>query len=369
MNSRLSLYAVIFSLLFFIGCEEKPAEENVEKVVETKTEQVRVIPVEIMPVKSELVTQEVRLTGVLKAIETVDIYPEVSGKVEKITADLGARVTAGDTIAFIDSDVFHSNYLQAEAQVLTAQNALEIAEINLQSDKSLFETGDISKLAYDNSVLNVKSAKANLLSATANLNLLKKNYLDTRIITPISGYVARKYIDNGAMVNQAAPAFRVVNISKLKVSVGIPQQILPRTKKGNTASVILSSLGEEVFTGELTNISPQAEASTGTFPAEITLSNTSDNKLKPGMTCEILLAVSTTKEELVVPAYAIVKRNDDSFVYKIENSVAVLTKISEGIAIGNKVVVKSGLNDGDQIVITGMKNLGEKTPVTIENIL
>ncbi|GJQ62708.1 MAG: MexH family multidrug efflux RND transporter periplasmic adaptor subunit [Melioribacteraceae bacterium] len=369
MNSKLSLFAILFSLLLLTGCEDKPAEENIEEVVETKKEEIRAVPVEIMPVKSELVTQEVRLTGVLKAIETVDIYPEVSGKVEKIVTELGARVSKGDTLAYIDSDVFYNNYLQAEAQVLTAENSLDIAEINLKSDKSLFESGDISKLAYDNSVLNVRSAKANLLSTKANLSLMKKNYLDTRIITPVSGYVARKNIDNGAMVSQAAPAFRVVNISRLKVSVGIPQQVMPRTKKGNRAKIIIASLGEEVFTGELTNISPQAEASTGAFPAEITLTNTSDNKLKPGMTSEILLAVSTSDEKMVVPAYSIVKRNGSSYVYKIENSFAVLTEIAEGISIGNKTVVKSGLTDGDKIVVTGMKNLGTKTPVNVENEL
>jgi len=370
-------FLIILSLvLFFLTACEEQKEEEVSTAVQSaqvnntsEVEKELIVPVEILTVVKKEISQSVRLSGVLAPNQSVDIFPEVSGKVVKIMADLASIVNKGDTLAFIDSGVNYGNFKQAEAQVLTTRNALEIAKLNLQSDKNLFATGDISKIAYDNSVLSVKSAEANLLSADAALIMAKKAYFDTRITTPIPGIISRKYVETGTMVSPAAPVYRVVEISKLKLEIGIPQNIIGKVKSGNTATITVSALDNKKFSGILSRISPQADERTGTFPAEIIVDNTPAFTLKPGMTCELELSFSMGREHLVVPEYALVKKNGNSYLYIVNNNIATLTPVQEGITAGDYTVLLSGAQSGDKIVVTGMKNLGEKTRIKIEKEL
>nr|MBC8180861.1 hypothetical protein [candidate division KSB1 bacterium] len=149
---------ILILLLNLNSCGNKPVDE---KAVDNATEDSKpvknnqTIPVEALIIKPKKLEQNIPLTGILKPIHEVDIFAEVSGKVEVINKKLGDAVTTRDTLAVIDEKIPLSNYRQAKSQVLTADNNLKIAKLNLKSDEELFKNGDISELAYENSKLAV----------------------------------------------------------------------------------------------------------------------------------------------------------------------------------------------------------------------
>ncbi|MCK5077989.1 MAG: efflux RND transporter periplasmic adaptor subunit, partial [Calditrichia bacterium] len=334
--------------------------------VEKKTEKTKVVPIEAMVAKKVILQETVPFTGILAPIHAVDIVAEVSGKVEKIYKKLGQKVTTADTLAIIDDEVPYNQYRQAQSQLLSAKNNLKITQLNLESDKTLFENSDISKLEYENSVLAVNTAKANKLSAVANLSLIKKNYKNTRIQSPFSGIISRKHIELGTMVNLNMPLYRVVDLSTLKIEIGISQDVINHVKVGSPAEIIISALNNEIYTGYVRYISPQAEETTGSFKAEIHMANTPEMNIRAGMTAKINLSITGGGERLSIPDYAMVTKNGDSYIYKIKNNMAELHEITKGESIGSQIIVESGLTVGDTIVVVGMKNLGEKTPVYVE---
>ena len=230
-----------------------------------KTKSGQIIPVEALVIQPQRITQNIPLTGILQPNHQVDIVAEVSGKVTQINKRLGEPVTIKDTLAVIDDKIPLSNYRQARSQVLSAENNLKIAKLNLKSDKELFNNGDISQLAYENSQLAVKSAEASRLSALANLSLLEKNYRDTRITSPINGLISRKNIDMGMMVTPGTPLYRVVDLTTLKIKVGVPQSMISHISTGSSAEVEISALNNQVFKGNVHHISPQADENTGAF--------------------------------------------------------------------------------------------------------
>ena len=209
----------LFMLALIIGCT-KPGGESEGGADASAAMQQPGVPVEALVLKTKSAEQNISVTGVLKPMHSVEIVAEVSGKVQKLYKKLGDYVSTRDTMAVIDDVIPLSNYRQAESQVLSAKNNLKIAQLNLESDRELFENGDISELAYENSLLAFKSAEANHLSALANLSSMEKMYMDTRVMSPIAGLVSRKYIDIGTMVSPNTPLFRVVELSKLKIEVG-----------------------------------------------------------------------------------------------------------------------------------------------------
>jgi RND family efflux transporter MFP subunit len=361
------ILAVILIFLFlFTGCDsEKSQIESGTEV--NKTTSTEAVPVEAMLIKETKLEQKLPLTGVLLPNNSVDIVAEVSGKVISVNKELGEYINANSTLAIIDYTVPESQFKQAEAQVLSTENNLKIVKSNLKSDKILFENGDISELEYENSQLTVNNAEAQYLSALAALSAAKKSFEDTRIKSPISGIVSRKNIEFGTMVAMGTTVYRVVDLSVLKIRVSIPQEMINRVKINDKAIVKISALEGRSFDGIVKRISPQADESTGGFMVEIHVVN-KDNVIKAGMTAKIDLILSKNENTLAIPEYALVNKNDENYVYRINGDFAELTKIDIGESYGENIVVKNGLKINDKIVTVGMKNLGTKTKVTIEQL-
>lgn len=364
LKSILPMMLLAFLLLF---CGEPPKSEETSAESEVENNE-KGVPVEAMIILSKNIEQNIPLTGILEPINAVDIVAEVNGEVEEIRKEMGQYVSLNDTLAVIDDRIPLSNFEQAKAQVLSAENSLQIASLTLESDKDLLKTGDISKLAYENSVYNYKSAEANLLAAKANLSLQMKSFEDTRIMSPIKGYVARKNIDIGTMVNMGQVLYRVVDLSTIKINVGVPQALIGSISRGDIAEIEVTGLGNGLFSGAVKYISPQADESTGSFSVEIHVYNTSDNKIRAGMTGRINLILKEEEKSLVVPDYALVTKNGNNYVYKITDGYAKLTEVKLGRSYGSSVEVYEGLTEGDEIVVVGMKNLGVNTKVWVESV-
>lgn len=370
MNSKFfkSIIPLIVITMFLSGCGEAPQNGGEMNADSTAVGETQGVPVEITVVSKKILDQEVPLTGVLEPVGSVDIVAEVSGKIMKIKKELGQYVTTEDTLAIIDDRIPFSNYEQARAQVLSAENNLHIAKLNLESDEELLATGDISKLAYENSVFNFKTAEANLLSAKATFSLLEKEYNDTRVKSPINGYISRKHIDVGTMVSITSPLYRVVDLNTLKLKVGVPQSIIGQVKPGSKAEINVSGLNNGSFNGYVKYVSPQADEQTGSFLIEIYIKNTTDKKIRAGMTASVNLIISAEDERLVVPDHSIVTRNGGYYVYLVNDDYAKLTEIELGKKYGNMIEVVNGITEGDKVVVVGMKNLGVNTKIWVESV-
>ncbi len=365
MFYRLLTITIVF-LLFINGCGEDNSSTTEKENMSTE-EASKVIPVEAMNVEEKIVEQTLPLTGVLQPNNEVDIVAEVSGKVTEIKKQLGSYVKANEILANIDDVIPESQFKQAEAHLLSTESNLDIAEANFKSDKILFENNDISELEYNNSQLALKNAKSQHLSAVAALSAAQKTFEDTKIKSPISGFISRKNIDLGTMVNIGSVVYRVVDISKLKLNTYVSQETINRVKIGDKAIIHVSALNGNSFNGYVKRISPQADENTGGFEIEISVTN-KDRKIKAGMTAKVELMLSKEQKAISVPEYALVSKDEEHYVYKIKDDFAELTKVTLGETVGQNVVIDKGLNIGDKIVTVGMKNLGVKTKVKIEKL-
>lgn len=363
----LGLIVIVLGLTYCTSGNSK--EETSENSNPKNPRDENVVPIEAMVVKTKIMERSLSLTGALVPVHAVDIVADVSGKVKKINKKLGSRINSSDILAIIDDKIPLSQYEQAKAQVLMAENNLNITRLNLRSDKELYDNGDISQLAYENSKLAVKTAEANLLSAKANLSLMEKTYQDTRIKSPISGLISREYLELGQMVNPNTPLYQVVDLKELKMSVGIPQDVIQSINKNSQATISISALNNEKIPAEVRFISPHANMNTGSFTTEIFVSNTDDMKIRGGMTARVNLILEDIGKQLAVPDYAVIAKNAHHVVYKYENGNAKSIDVKLGPTFGNNIVISEGITAGDTIVVNGMKNLGTNTRVLIEKLM
>jgi len=367
-KSILFIYLISFTLLIFISCAQE--ETGQEQVTEAVSEEVPVrgIPVEVLVIKKQVLRQEVSLSGVIQPIHKVDIVSEVSGKVTRIVKDLGQRITHRDTLAYIDDEIPHSNYKQSQAQWLSAKNNLKIAQLNLSSDRSLFDSGDISELAFQSSQLVLKTAEANLLSAKAALTLAKKGYSDTRITSPFSGQISRSHLDLGMMVQPGMVLYQVVDLSTMKLELGLSQDIIRFLQVGSDVQLSISALDGKRFKGSVKFVSPAADEVSGTFAAEIHIPNPANSGIRAGMTARAILFLSDPEPLIAVPDEALIRYNGTADIYRVEQGKAIITNVSLGSKRGAHTVINTGLASGDTIVVVGQNQLGQNSKVWIEAV-
>jgi RND family efflux transporter MFP subunit len=170
------------------------------------------------------------------------------------------------------------------------------------------------------------------------------------------------------MVNAGMVVYRVVNLNTFKIKLGVPQNLINMISVGSEAKVKISALHNFKTDGVVRFISPQADEQTGTFQVEINVPNTEDRTIRAGMIAHIDLAVTDLNKKIVVPHHALISKNGNNSVYMVKESKAILSEVSIDQTIGSQVIVDSGINEGDSLVVVGMKKLGINTPIWIESV-
>jgi membrane fusion protein, multidrug efflux system len=292
--------------------------------------------------------------GNFEPIQELTFSAEKSGKVISILAKEGDYVQIGQTLAIVRSDVINVN-----AQ--TANSSYQNAASDYSRYENAFKTGGVTKQQLDQAKLAMVNAKAQLTQANINVG-------DTRIKAPISGFINKKYIEQGSILTgmPATALFDIVNVSKLKLKVTVNESQVANLKLGNSVAIAASVFPDKSLTGKITFIASKANE-TLNFPIEIEVANNPNNDIKAGMYGTATFGANAAKQAEVktIPRTAFVGSVSSNQVFVVNNNVATLKKIVSGRIFGDKVEILDGLNDGDVVVTSGQINLSDSTKVNI----
>jgi RND family efflux transporter MFP subunit len=317
----------------------------------------RVLNVVVTTVSTSDFTDVVRLTGIVVADRDVIVAAEESGVVTELLVAKGAAVQAGQPIAKIDDRLLASQTAQARAQAALARELWE-------RRRRLFEEDKVgSELAY-------LEARYQAEQAEAALGTLERRLERTVVTAPFDGILDDRMVEVGAMVNPGTPVARVVDLSPLKVSGGVPERYGPDIRPGARATVRFDALEGVEFTGTIDYVGAAVNPSNRTFPVELALPNPGRG-VKPEMVADIEVVRSVAERAVVVPQDALVRIEDGYIVYLVVGSGDDLTidarPVVPGASQRNEVVV-TGLEPGDRLVVVGQKQVarGDRVRVVAE---
>ena len=354
-------------LLFFVGnriheIQQKQAQPSAQK----KKGGGRVITVSVSKVRLGTLRDDLFLTGALKAKEEVDVTAKATGRVEKIYFEIGDRVEVGDLIAELEDDELQQQVRRAVASIgvtraLSAQRAAERenARAELARAKSLLDDGLISpqdqastrtRLAVADA--QVEFAKAQTQQAEAELRELRIRLEQAKIYASISGFVAERYADTGALLGPSNPILKIVNLSTMITLANVPERNLGRLAIGNRAKIEVDAIPGRTFRGRIARIAPVLDAATRTILVEIDVPN-SDNVLKAEMFVRIQLETGMTREAILIPREGLVYRGAQPGVYVVEGDRPVFRVIETGLTREDDVEVLANLDPGVRIVGRG----------------
>lgn len=332
-----------------------------EEVEEEKT----LRSVEVATVGESEIASEFKYTGKAAPAKQVSVVPTVPGKVTSFRYEVGDKVGKGAALFTIDSTDLTNNLRSAEAGYNVAKLARDNAKNTYDSNKLLYDEGIISKSEYDQIKYAYDAAEAQLTSLQVQMETLKKSISDCTVTSPMNGVIATRGVEQGGFASQAAPAYTVMDLSVIKVEVGVSEQTVNTIKIGDKVDVLMTAVSELPLEGRVSTIAPAA-GQTGMYTVKVELDN-SKGIIKSGMMAEVCFTAEAAEDTIVLPRNAVIVKDDETYVYIIKGDTAKKVMVETGIEAGETIEITKGLKNGDKVVTKGQTYISDGEEVNVTN--
>jgi multidrug efflux system membrane fusion protein len=305
-------------------------------------------------------------SGRLEAVDRVDVRPQVSGTIVSVNFKDGALVKKGDVLFVIDPRPYAAEVDRAEAQLAAAKARDGYAQTDWQRAQRLIADNAIAKRDYDEKQNAARESTANVKAAEAALETARINLGYTRIVAPVSGRVSRAEITVGNVVSAgaaAAPLTTLVSVSPIYASFDVDEQTylqyISHVRNGEHVPVDLGLADESGYSrkGAIASVDNRLDTSSGTIRVRARFDN-ADGTLVPGLYARIKVGGGEPHPALLIDEAAIGTDQDKKYVLVVDaqNHIAY-REVQLGAAQGNQRVVKSGLHEGEHIVVAGIQRV------------
>ncbi len=315
----------------------------------------RVVNVEVVTVEPRAFTEYVAVTGVLEAASDVVVAAEESGVIRELYVDKGTYVRAGQAIAKIDDQVLRAQHDQAASEAALAQETFE-------RQRRLWEEERIG------TEMNYLRAKYGAQTAAANARVLAARLERTIVRAPVSGTLDDRMVEVGSMVSAGTPVVRIVDADPVEVTAGVPERYAGDIRNGAKVRARVDNVGVGAFEGVAHYVGTALDARTRTFPVEFAIANP-NGVLKPGMVAQLDLERRIIEGALLIPREAVQRSSTGYNVYVVtgdgERTSAAARAVELGAGAGNEVVIESGLEPGDRVIVLGQQQVANGDAVRI----
>ncbi len=352
-----SFVIIILGLMIVSACNRKPSQSFGQRPDTA-------IAVSVETVRERDLQEFITITGKLEGITDITLLSETSGRIIAVKKNLGDWVDEGAELAVLDNEVYQIRLEQSKASLLAAETAFRAAEINYKSAEKLYEKGNISQSDYQQSLLSFQGAIAQKEGAEASLKSAQKAYDDSRLIVPVSGYISAHYLKIGESVFPNMPLVGIVNPETLILNGGVGENNIKSLRVNQKVYV---EYKDKQYEGVLSGFGIKPSPNTANYPIKITIAN-KNKELLPGMVVSANILTYLNEKVIYTEAANSRKRFDDVYVMVVNaDSKAELRKVDIAKSVAEQIVIKSGLNVGDRVVVEGIDLLEEGVSVTVGN--
>ncbi len=341
MNFRLIVMMAGLMLLLNAGCDSEAAEPDGDEMEVTPS------PVDTLVLASTDFVDTFEVLGSTEPVDAVDIASDVPGKILNAYADQGDEVQRGAVLFRIDTETDEAGQEVLQTQVEAAQRELDRLE-------RLREEGLTTEQAVDN-------ARTELAQAEKNLRQSEVSIGRSSVSSPLSGHLATRYADAGEFANAGTPLAEVIDYSTIVVHARVPEsQIRHLNVDDSTYLDIEFPALEKSVVGEVEKVALRPSAATRTFRVEVHVDN-EDLAIRPGMRARVHFERDRFEEIVMIPRDSILEGYEGREAMVVEGDEtmgrATTRKLKTGPGTRDELVVESGLEPGDRLILRGHRGL------------
>ena len=323
-------------------------------------------PVTAMVTKAQDWVPTIEAIGFIEPNQGVTLSTELAGTIDAITFESGTRVKAEQLLLSLDSSVEKANLRASQAK-------LPAAKAKFDRFLNLYKTSSISKEQLDD-------AEASFRSLEADIESLKATITRREVRAPFSGMVGLRNVFLGQYLQPGTDIVRLEDTSMMRLRFTVPQTDISKITLNQIVKINVDAYPQTQFDGHITAIEPAVNYQSGLIQVQADIPN-NEGQLRSGMFARASIILPTVKDQMVIPQTAISFTLYGQNVYVLKqgeetdkegNKVKVLRAkqvvVKAGERRGNDVHVLSGIQAGDQIVLSGQVRLSNDTKVhVVEN--
>lgn len=302
--------------------------------------------------------------GSIRAFQHADMGFEVGGRIIEFYVREGDDVVQGEVLARLDPRDY-------EADLKAAQANLRKAESDLRRSRNIFkeDPGAISKETID-------THKRAMDVSRANLAIAQKALDDTKLRAPFSGRMARKLVEDFQNVKAKEPVLVLQDTSTLEIEINVPERDIAQgpVERGNETvterakpEVIVSALPHLKFSAWVKEFASAADPVTRTFSVKLNFKNPGNVNILPGMTARVQVTVNPERAWSVPVSAALADDDGKAFVWKVDPASNAVSRapVELGDLVDDRVLITSGLEEGDLVAISGVNQLRDDMVVRL----
>lgn len=373
---------ILASCLVISACGKKQPPANTE------------VPVNLMKVKAKTVQYFDKYVATTAALSQVNLLPQVQGAVTAIYFKEGNHVKTGQKLYEIDTRIYNDNYNAAVANLKVTQGTLVQAQQDADRYAYLNKYNAVAKQLYDHAMIALDNAKNQVKASEQAVKTAKTNLGYALVTAPFDGTIGFSLVKLGDVVTPGTTVLNTVSTdSPMAVDFIINEKQLPKFEKiqdnknpvDSLFTIALPDNSIYPALGKISIIDRAVDPQTGAIKVRLIFPNP-NGFLRVGMSCVVRVHNQDVKPQIVVPNKAVVEQMGEYFIYVAKDSLvndakagadsakkkkkvlmATQKKVQVGQIIGPSIIVKSGIDTGERIVVDGVQTLHDGSPITTAN--
>ncbi|HEX6645304.1 MAG TPA: efflux RND transporter periplasmic adaptor subunit [Gemmatimonadales bacterium] len=306
------------------------------------------IPVEAAAARSDTVVDAIAATGQIEPLQSIELRPEVEGRITRIHVREGAMVARGQALFQIDA-------AELAAQVERAEAERDLARQNLQRTRELLEQRASSQAELER-------AEATSRSAAATLELLQVQLRRTTVRAPFAGIAGARTVSLGDYVTTQSRLISLQTVNPQRATFTVPERYAAALQLGQKVTFRVAALPGREFTGTVDFVDPVVSMPGRTITIKAVVPNAT-RELQSGMFIEARLATEVRPDAVVVPEDAILPLQGANYVWVVADGKATRRQVDLGVRTPGFVEARTGVQAGDLVVVGGLERLQEGAPV------
>lgn len=296
-------------------------------------------PVRTLVLKPQALDESIVASGTVRADESIDVQPEIAGRLIRINFEEGSRVQAGDLLAVI-------NDAELRASLQRAVYRRELAELKTRRINSLIDKGGVPQQEYD-----IAASELSVLGAE--VELIQAQLARTEVRAPFAGVVGLRNVSEGAQVSTATRLTTLQKVTSMKLDFTVPEKYAAVLTPGRTVSFSVAG-SDRIYSAEIYAVEPRLDEITRTRLIRARAPNP-DQTLLPGAFARVEVPLGHWENALMVPTTAVAAEAGEKAVFVVEKGKASRRVVQTGLRLAESVLITSGLQAGDEVIVTGVQ--------------